>query len=97
MVNSDYERWRTGSTPQAYTGSPVEAVRVDGTNADDVVTWLETKGLDAANCGGAVEIGHVIADVGSWMVVTASNHLMTLDDATFSEMYEHTPPPLIGG
>jgi hypothetical protein len=97
VVNSDYERWRTGSTPQAYTGSPVEAVRVDGTNADDVVTWLETKGLDAANCGGAVEIGHVIADVGSWMVVTASNHVMTLDDATFSEMYEDTPPPLIGG
>ncbi|MBY4131356.1 hypothetical protein HQO83_23465 [Rhodococcus fascians] len=97
MPNSDYERWKTGSTPQAYTGSPVQAVRVDETNADDIVIWIEAKGLEASNRDGAVEIGHVIADVGTWVVVTASNHVMTLDDATFSEMYEHTPPPLIGG
>lgn len=102
MSNIEYQKWELGRTPRGYTGLPVEAVRLDdthaeGSNVDDIVTWIKNKGFEASNRDGAVSIGHTTVDPGEWIVLTAANQLRTLDDGLFHDLYDDTPPPLAGG
>lgn len=96
MSNSGYENWERGRTPRRYEGLPVEAVRVDNSNADDVVAWIESKGLEASNLDGAVTFGHSGADPGDWVVVTVDNRVKAMEDNLFIDTYDGNPPPLAG-
>ncbi|MFI8569047.1 hypothetical protein ACIGGF_21075 [Rhodococcus sp. NPDC078407] len=97
MQNSEYEQWQSGNSPRVYDGSSVRAVRIDGSNTDDVVAWLRKSGVDADIRDGAVTFGHMIVDVGEWVVLSGSGHALRMDDATFGELFEQAPPPMIGG
>ncbi len=96
MANSEYENWERGRTPRRYEGLPVEAVRVDESNADNIVEWLASKGIEATNRDGAVSFGHSGADPGEWVVVTADNRVKSMADNLFIETYDGNPPPLAG-